>query len=155
MPATVPDDSRTPNSSASACAVRSFDTNCPLYRQMMIPATRVPYCTDASAPAGSAALVRVPAALLLDQPMLGHCDRDFRQVEDLAALHPGDRSSHQPRPAPGAAGRLMPKLLVRPGYLRQRRARMPILPSGSAAALLRGDRGFGGHLSSPHTGRRL
>ena len=32
MAATVPDDSGTPNSSASACAVRFLDRNCPMYR---------------------------------------------------------------------------------------------------------------------------
>ena len=32
MPATVPDDSGMPNSSAGACAVRFFDRNCPVYR---------------------------------------------------------------------------------------------------------------------------
>ena len=30
--ATVPDDSGMPNSSASACAVRFLDRNCPMYR---------------------------------------------------------------------------------------------------------------------------
>ena len=30
--ATVPDDSGAPNSSASACAVRCWDRNCPRYR---------------------------------------------------------------------------------------------------------------------------
>ena len=32
IPATVPGDSGMPNSSASACAVRFFDRNCPMYR---------------------------------------------------------------------------------------------------------------------------
>ena len=60
MPATVPDDSAMPNSSASACAVRSVDRNCPAYRYTMIAATRGPYCTGASPPRGAAALVRCP-----------------------------------------------------------------------------------------------
>ena len=31
MPATVPEDSGMPNISASACAVRCLDRNCPMY----------------------------------------------------------------------------------------------------------------------------
>jgi len=58
--ATVPDDSGTPNSSASACAVRCLDRNCPAYRYTMTAAIRGPYCTGPSAPGGAAALVRCP-----------------------------------------------------------------------------------------------
>ena len=68
--------------------------------------------------------------------MLGHRDRHLRQIEDLAALHARDRPSSQAGPATPAAGRLMPHLPVRPGYLLQRRARMPVLPAGPAAGLL-------------------
>ena len=79
----------------------------------------------------------VPApAFPLDQLMLGHCDCDFGQVEDLAALHPGDRPPGQPGPAPPAAARLMRHLPVRPGHLRQRRVLRPVLPAGLAAAFL-------------------
>lgn len=60
MAATVPDDNAMPNSSASACAVRSLDKNCPAYRYTMIAAIRGPYCTGPSAPCGAAALVRYP-----------------------------------------------------------------------------------------------
>jgi len=60
MPATVPDDSGMPNSSASACAVRFLDKNCPRYRYTMIAAIRGPYCTGASAPSGAMPLVRRP-----------------------------------------------------------------------------------------------
>ena len=76
------------------------------------------------------------AAFPLDQLMLGHLDRDFGQVEDLAALHPGDRPSRQPGPAPAAAARLKADLPVRPGHLRQRRSLMPVLAAGLAAAFL-------------------
>ena len=75
--------------------------------------------------------------------MLGHLDRHFGQVEDLAALHPGDRPSRQPGPAPAAAARLMADLPVRPGHLRQRRSLMPVLAAGLAPALLRSDRSLG------------
>ena len=68
--------------------------------------------------------------------MLGHRDRHFGQVEDLAALNPGDRPTRQPSPAPAAAIRLMTQLPVRPGHLRQRRALMPVLPARLAAASL-------------------
>ena len=82
------------------------------------------------------ALGPVPAAAFpLDQLMLGDRDRDFWQVEDLAALHPGDRPARQARPAPAAAARLMAQLPVRPGHLRQRGALMPVLPARPAAAL--------------------
>ena len=40
--ATVPGDSGTPNNSASACAVRCFDKNCPMYRQATTAAIRGP-----------------------------------------------------------------------------------------------------------------
>ena len=66
--------------------------------------------------------------------MLGYRDRDFWQVEDLAALHPGDRPARQARPAPAAAARLMAQLPVRPGHLRQRAACVPVLPARLAAA---------------------
>ena len=59
--------------------------------------------------------------------MLSHRDRGFGQVEDLAALHPGDRPPGQARPAPSAAARLVPQLPVRPGHLGQRAALMPVL----------------------------
>jgi hypothetical protein len=68
--------------------------------------------------------------------MLSHLNRDFRQVEDLAAFHPGDRPARQASPAAAAAGRLMPQLPVRPGHLRQRIALMPVLPARLAAGLL-------------------
>ncbi len=58
--ATVPADSGMPNSSASACAVRFFDRNWPIYRQTTTAAIRGPYWTGASAPAGAAPLVRCP-----------------------------------------------------------------------------------------------
>ncbi len=111
-----PSDSGMPNSSASACAVRFLDRNCPAYRQMMTAATRGPYCTGASAPSGAAPRVRVPAAAFpLDQLMLGDLHLHRRQVKDLAALHPGDRPARQ-RPPRTAAARpgLMPLLPVRP-----------------------------------------
>jgi hypothetical protein len=83
------------------------------------------------------ALGPVPAAALpLDQLMLSHRDRDFRQVEDLTALHLGDRPSPQPGPATAATARLMAHFPVRPGHLRQRRALVPVLPAGLAAATL-------------------
>ncbi len=76
----------------------------------------------------------VPAtAFPLDHLMLGHRDRHFRQVEDLAALHSGDRPARQARPAPAAAAGLMEQLPVRPGHLRQRAALMPVLPARLAA----------------------
>ena len=101
------------------------------------------------------ALGAVPAAAFpLDQLMLGHLDRDRRQVEDLAALHPGDRPARQPGPAPAAAARLMPHLPVRPGHLRQRRALMPVLPAGLAAALLPQRPRPRRRLGQPLTGRR-
>jgi hypothetical protein len=74
-------------------------------------------------------------AFAFDQLMLRYLDRDLRQVEDLAALHPAHRPSPQPGPAPAAPGRLMPHLPIRPGRLRQRRTRMPVLPAGLAAGL--------------------
>ena len=80
--------------------------------------------------------------------MLGHLDRDFRQVEDLAALHPGDRPARQASPATAAAGGLMPQLPVRPGHLRQRTALMPVLPARLAAGLFP-QRSRGGGLPSP------
>ena len=96
------------------------------------------------------ALGPVPAAAFpLDQLMLGHLTVTSRQVEDLAALHPGDRPSRQARPAPAAAGRLMAHLPVRPGHLRQRRALMPVLPARLAAALLPQRPRLGGGLPSP------
>ena len=83
------------------------------------------------------ALGALPAAAYpLDQLMLGHRDRDVGQVEDLAALHPGDRPARQPGPAPAAAARLMADFPVRPGHLRQCAAVMPVLPAGLAAGLL-------------------
>ena len=137
MPATVPDDSGMPNSSASACVVRSLDRNCPAYRYTMIAATRGPYCTGAPGALRDGGLGALPApAFPLGQLMPGHLDRDSGQVEDLAALHPGDRPSRQPGPAPAAAARLMADLPVRPGHLRQRRPRMPVLPAGLTAAFL-------------------
>jgi len=60
MPATVPEDTGMPNSSASACAVRCLDRNCPMYRYTMTAAIRGPYCTGAPAPCGAEALVRCP-----------------------------------------------------------------------------------------------
>ena len=105
------------------------------------------YCTGPSAPGGPGPL---PApAFPLDQLMLSHRDRGFGQVEDLAALHPGDRPARKARTAPPAAARLMAELPVRPGRLRQRRALMPVLPARLAAALFRSDRGRGGGLPSP------
>jgi hypothetical protein len=68
--------------------------------------------------------------------VLGHCNRHFGQVEDLAALHSGYWPPRQPGPAPPAPARLMADLPVRPGHLRQRRALMPVLPAGLAAAFL-------------------
>ena len=92
----------------------------------------------------------VPAAAFpLDQLMLGHRDRGFGQVEDLAALHPGDRPARQARPAAAAAARLMAHLPVRPGHLRQRRARMPVLPARLAAGPLPQRPRRGGGLPSP------
>ncbi len=79
--------------------------------------------------------------------MLGHLDRGFRQVEDLTALHPGDRPARQASPAAAAAGGLMPQVPVRPGHLRQRPALMPVLPARLAPVFFRSDRGGG--LSSP------
>ena len=103
----------------------------------MTAAIRGPYWTGASAPAGAVPLVRCPQpAFPLDQLVLGHRDRDVRQVEDLAALHPGHRPSRQPGPAPPAPARLMADLPVRPGHLRQRRAVMPVLAARLAAGLL-------------------
>ena len=40
--ATVPGDGGMPNGSASACAVRCFDRNCPAYKKMTTAATRGP-----------------------------------------------------------------------------------------------------------------
>ncbi|MGH3214755.1 MAG: hypothetical protein ACRDN1_02335 [Trebonia sp.] len=68
--------------------------------------------------------------------MPGHRDRHFGQVEDLAALHPGDRPPGQASPALAAAARLVAHLPARSGYLRQRAALMSVLPAGLAAAFL-------------------
>ena len=76
------------------------------------------------------------AALPLDQLMLCHLHRDRRQVKDLAALDPGDRAARQARPAPGTPPGLVPFLPVRLRGLRQRLARMPILPARLTPALL-------------------
>jgi hypothetical protein len=101
------------------------------------------------------ALGAVPAgAFPLDQLMVGHRDRDFRQVEDLAALHPGDRPRRQPGPAPAAAARLMAQLPVRPGRLRQRGALVPVLPARLAARLPPQRTPPGRRLVQPLAGRR-
>jgi hypothetical protein len=79
----------------------------------------------------------VPAAAYpLDQLVLGHRDRGLRQVDDLAAFHPGDRPARQARRAAAAAARLVAHLPVRPRHLRQRAALMPVLPARLAAAPL-------------------
>ncbi len=85
--------------------------------------------------------------------MLGHLHRQGRQVEDLAALHPGHRPARQVCPAPAAAAGLMPLFPVRPGNLRQRRTFMPSLAAWPAPALLpqRPRRG----LAQPLAGGRL
>jgi len=79
----------------------------------------------------------VPAGTFaLNQLMLGHLDRRRRQIEDLAALHPGDRAARPPAPAPAAAGRLMAYLPVRPGRLHQGLPVVPILPARLTPGLL-------------------
>jgi len=79
----------------------------------------------------------VPAAALpLDQLMLGHLHLYRRQVKDLAALDPGDRPPRQAYPAPGTPPWLMPNFPVRLRDLRQRRARMPVLPARLTPGLL-------------------
>ena len=148
MAATVPDDSGTPNSSASACAVRSLDRNWPVQVDDDRGDPRPVLHRRLRALRGGG-LSAVPAAAFpLDQLVLGHFDLSQRQVEDLAALHSGDRPSPQPGTAPGAAGRLMAHLPVRPGHLRQRRALVPSCPPGLRPLLFRSDR-RGGGLSSP------
>jgi hypothetical protein len=81
--------------------------------------------------------------------MLGHRDRGFGQVEDLAALHPGDRPRGQARPAPSAAARLVPQLPVRPGHLGSVLPSCPSWPPGLRPVFSRSDCGRGGGLSSP------
>lgn len=90
-------------------------------------------------------------AFPLDQLMPSHRDRGFGQVEDRAALHPGDRPPGQARPAPCATARRVPQLPVRPGHLGQRAALMPVLAAGLRPVFFRSDRGRGrgGDLSSP------
>ncbi len=70
-------------------------------------------------------------------------------VEDLAALHPGDRPVRQPGAAPAAAARLVPDLLVRPGRLHQHRPLCPSCPPGLRPLRFRSDRGLGAGLASP------
>ena len=86
--------------------------------------------------------------------MLSHRDRGFGQVEDLAALHPGDRPPGQARPAPSAAARLVPQLPVRPGRLGQRAALMPVLAARLAAGFLPQRPRPWRRLIQPLTGRR-
>jgi hypothetical protein len=86
--------------------------------------------------------------------MLGHRDRDFGQVEDLAALDPGDRPARQPSSAPAAAARLMAQLPVRLGRLRQRRALVPVLPARLAAGLPAQRTPPGRRFAQPFAGRR-
>jgi hypothetical protein len=81
--------------------------------------------------------------------MLGRRDLHQRQVEDLAALHPGNRPPRQASPAAAAAGRLMAHLPVWPGHLCQRAALMPSCPPGVRPLFFGSDRGLGGGLSSP------
>jgi hypothetical protein len=88
-------------------------------------------------------------AFPLDQLMLGHRDRGFGQVEDLAALHPGDRPPGQARPAPSAAARLVSQLPVRPGHLGSVLPSCPSWPPGLRPVFFRSDCGRGGGLSSP------
>ncbi len=76
------------------------------------------------------------AAFPLDQLMLSHLHLHRRQVKHLAALHRRDRPPRQARPAPGTRPWLMPLLPVRPGHLRQRLARVPILPARLTPGLL-------------------
>ena len=115
-----------------------------------------PYCAGPSEPCGAAALVRCP------QPhsrSISWCSVTVtvtvRQVEDLAALHPGHRAPCQPGPAPPAPARLMAHLPVRPGHLRQRAALMPVLPARLAAALLPQRPRPRRRLVQPLAGRRL
>jgi hypothetical protein len=97
----------------------------------------------------------VPApAFPRDQLMPGHRDLRQRQVEDLAALHPGNRPPRQASPAAAAAGRLMAHLPVRPGRLRQRAALMPVLPAGRSAAFPPQRPRPGRRLVQPLAGRR-
>jgi len=101
------------------------------------------------------ALGAVPAAAFpLDQLMLGHRDRHFGQVEDPAALHPGDRPPAQPGAAPAAAARLMAHFPVRPGHLRQRAALVPVLPARLAARSVPQRPRPRRRLARPLTGRR-
>jgi hypothetical protein len=118
-----------------------------MYRQTMIAAARGPYWTGGFCSLRGGGLGAVPAAALaLDQLMPGRVDLDRRQVEDLAAVHPGYLPARQTAPAAAAAARLMPYFPVRPGHLGQRRALMPVLPAGFAAGLLP---------QRPRPGRRL
>ena len=70
----------------------------------MIAAIRGPYCTGACRALRRARpwLRCTATALPLDQLVLSHSHRHRRQVEDLAALHPGDGSARQARPANSA-----------------------------------------------------
>jgi hypothetical protein len=95
--------------------------------------------------AASSTSTRPTAAADQRQLDQGHADRGGRlderhlhqrQVEDLAALHPGHRPPGQASPAPAAAARLMAHVPVRPGHLRQHAALMPVLPAGLTAAFL-------------------
>ena len=98
----------------------------------------------------------VPAgAFPLDQLMLGHLGPHRLQIEDLAALHPGDRPARQPGTAPAAAARLMADLPVRPGHLRQCGPFMPVLPAGLTAAFLPQRPRSGRRLGQPLARRRL
>jgi hypothetical protein len=75
------------------------------------------------------------AATARDQLVLGHPHRDRRQVEHLAALHPDLGRTGQIPAAPSTRAGLVPQPFVRVVHQRQRRPRMPRLPTRLTAGL--------------------
>ena len=78
-----------------------------------------------------------------DELVLGDPHRHRRKVEHLPALHPHLGSVHEVRPAARARTGLVPLPLVRVGDQRQRRPRMPGLPTRRPTALRRSEFGAG------------
>jgi hypothetical protein len=70
-----------------------------------------------------------------DELVLDHLHRHRRQVEHLPAFHPHLRRVHQACAAAGARAGLVPAPLIRVVDHRQRRPRMPRLPTPLATTL--------------------
>ena len=149
MPATVPDDSGMPNGSASACAVRCLDRNCPRYRYTMIAAIRGPYCAGASAPCGAMPLVRCP------QP---HSRSISWCSATLIVTSGRSKTWRRSTPVTGRPLSPAPQRPQQPGSWRASRSgratcasvvpTCPSCPPGLRPLFFRSDRGRGG-LSSP------